>query len=89
LKNMPGWRGTAVVVRPHAFARRPREGVDPDPAPLTRNQAARRAAAGGLYLTRTLGVDPARLGAAVGAADTRAHGELRLVPPASKASDGR
>lgn len=89
LKRLPGWRGT-IVLRPHVNRRGARGGdEDFDPAPLTRRQAARRAAADRLHLIKRLGLDPARVRAVVGAPDTWAHGELWLIPPTAQASGGR
>src|SRR5215207_3690725 len=52
LAKLPGWRGT-IVVRPHVNRRGVRPGVDGwDEAPLTRRQAARRAAEDRLHLVR-------------------------------------
>lgn len=89
LKRLPGWRGT-IVLRPHVNRRGARGGdEDFDYSPLTRRQAARRAARDRLHLIRQLGLGPARIRAVVGASDSWAHGELWLVPPTASASGGR
>lgn len=89
LKRLPGWRGT-IVLRPHVNRRGARGGEqDFDYSPLTRRQAARRAAGDRLHLIRRLGLDPARVRAVVGASASWAHGELWLVPPAAQATGGR
>jgi hypothetical protein len=83
LKRLPGWRGT-IVLRPHVNRHGARGGdEDFDYSPLTRRQALRRAAADRLRLVRQLGIHPSRIRAVVGAPDSRAHGELWLIPPAS------
>ncbi|MBV9925410.1 MAG: hypothetical protein JOZ96_10375 [Acidobacteria bacterium] len=88
LAKLPGWRGT-IVVRPHVDPRRVPEGTNKDPSPLTRRQAARRAAGDRLYLTKTLGAGAGRVRAVVGAPATWAHAELWLIPPAATAANGR
>lgn len=89
LAKLPGWRGT-IVVRPHVNRRGLRPGDnDWDAAPVTRRQAARRAAEDRLYLVRKFGVDPARLRAVVGSPGKWAHAELWLVPPTDAARGGR
>jgi hypothetical protein len=82
LKRLPGWRGT-IVLRPHVNRRGARGDEEFDYSPLTRRQAARRAAGDRLHLIRQLGLDPARIRVVVGASDSWAHGELWLIPPAA------
>jgi hypothetical protein len=88
LRRLPGWRGT-IVLRPHVNRRGAQQGdEDYDYSPLTRRQAARGAVEDRLRLVRQLGIDPARIRAVVGPSDSRAHGELWLIPPAPDAKTG-